>query len=195
MSSVTYLDKLSFKEQVFTFLSIIHPEGKAGAEQVFADYDLLEENEEEGNPDRWLFNLYVMHLYAEMSAEEMNTEGDCVLYVLSCEYIDADKEADDSMLIVSDMERMAAARDCQIDWGGDANDRTFRLALGMDGLLATAGRSLWAQGYNLWRDKSPSRMQSPDGFEQYCGWISKSADDEALQALCASLNVSVERLG
>jgi len=187
MSSATELDKLSFEEQVFTFLSIIHPEGKAGAEQVFEDYDLLGEDEEEGNPNQWLVHLYMY--------DEMDTEGECVLYVLFSDYIDAAKEIDDSAFITVDMERMAAARDCQIDWGGDANDRTFRLALGMDGLLATAGRSLRAQGYTLWRNKSANSLKNADGIEEYSGWISKSADDDLMLALCALLNIPIERLG
>jgi len=186
MSSVTRLDKLPFEEQVFTFLSIIHPEGKVGAEQVFEDYDLLGEDEE-GNPNQWLFHLYM--------CDEMDTEGECVLYVLFSDYIDAAKAVDDSALITVDMERMAAARDCQIDWGGDANDRTFRLSLGMDGLLATAGRSLRAQGYTLWRNKSADSLKNADGIEEYSGWITQSANDELMLALCKDLNIPVVRLG
>jgi len=186
MSSAISLDKLSFEEQVFTFLSIIHPEGKVGAEQVFADYDLLGEDEE-GNSNQWLFHLYMY--------DEMDTEGECVLYTLFSDYIQTDEAKDDSAHVIRVLEAMAAARDCQIDWGGDANDRTFRLALGMDGLLATAGRSLRAQGYTLWRNKSPNSMQHPDGFEEYSGWITQSTDDELMLALSALLKVPVERLG
>jgi len=187
MSSVTHLDKLSFEEQVFTFLSVIHPEGKVGAEQVFEDYDLLGEDEEAGNPNQWLFHLYMY--------DEMDTEGECVLYKLWSDYIDAAKAVDDSALITVDMERMAAARDCQIDWGGHASDRAFRLALGMDELLATAGRSLRAQGYTLWRNKSANSLKDANGIEEYSGWVSKSADDELMLALCKDLNIPVVRLG
>jgi len=187
MSSATHLDKLSFEEQVFAFLSIIHPEGKAGAEQVFEDYDLLGEDEEEGNPNQWLFHLYMY--------DEMDTEGECVLYTLFSDDIHDDETKDDSAHVIRVLEAMAQARDCAIDWGGDANDRTFRLALGMDGLLATAGRSLRAQGYTLWRNKSADSLKDADGIEEYSGWITQSADDERMLALSALLKVPVERLG
>jgi len=175
------LDELSREEQIFHFLSLIHPAGRDGAEQVFEAYDLLDESE-----SHWLLNLYQF--------DDMDVEGECVLYVLFSDYINAQEEQDDSQIIISSMESMAAARGCAIDWGGDTDDRAFILSLGIDGLLAAAGRSLAAQGYSLWRNLSADSVQHPDGFEEYSGWISQSADDEALQALCQLLQIPLTRL-
>jgi len=177
----------SLKEQVFTFLSLIHPEGKEGAERVLDEYDLLGE-ETEGDPANWLFELYMY--------DEMDCEGDCVLYKLFSDYINEDEGKDDSEVIIREMQAMASARDCQIDWGCDVSDFAVRQGLGMDGLLAVAGRRFAAQGYSLWRDKSAWVMkEGEDGQIQYSGWVSQSRDDAALLAVCAQLAVPLEKLG
>jgi len=180
------LNALSLQEKVFVFLSIIHPDGERGAEKVFDEYDLFEEYNEQGKPDNWLFHLYM--------TDEMDCEGDCVLYVFYSDYIQLDEKIDDSELIIRDMQSMAQARRCKIDWGCDVSERGVRLNLGVDGLLTAAGRSLAAQGYSLWRNKSENAMEGANRVMEYSGWISKSKDSEQLRKLCILLDIAVEKL-
>jgi len=179
---------LSLAEQAFVFLSLIHPEGEEGAARVLDEYDLFGGQDGQDGPADWLFHLY---LY-----DEMDCEGDCVFYTLFSDYINEDESKDDSEVIIREMQAMASARDCRIDWGCDVSDLRVRQGPGMDGLLAIAGRSLLTQGYSLWRDKSVSAMtKGKEGEVQYSGWASQSRDDDRLLALCTQWALPVERLG
>jgi len=179
---------LSRTEQVLVFLSLIHPRGMWHAQAVLDDYDIFEEKKAQGNPDNWLFNLYTI--------VDLDTPFEAVLYqkFASRNANEEDLEKDTDILC-DYLNDMAKARKCVIDWGGDIDDPDFRLALGMDGVLATAARSLRTQGWTLWRDVSLGDEQYLDDLEEYNGWMTKSTDDDAMRALCAVLKVRVVRCG
>jgi len=182
MNTTIDFTRLPRPQQVLAFLSLIHPGGASAAQDILDGYDLFGEDEE-GND--WLYHLYLI--------DDLDSSFDAALYLLSSEYIQPAAAQDDSELVPEVLADMARARAVTIDWGGNAGERAFRLKLGMDGLMRAAARSLRAAGYTLWRDMSPPKGAAPQ-YEEYNGWITASADDAALLAVCAALNVPLTRV-
>ncbi len=93
--------------------------------------------------------------------------------------------------LVDSLNELAARWNLDIDWGvEDPTDAQFLAGTDASTLIATAYDRLREYDYTLWTWNT-ARPGSDD--DAHAGWITRSRDDEAVQAVAAALGIELRR--
>ena len=93
-------------------------------------------------------------------------------------------DAEDPQSLIDAVNELAARWNLRIDWGvEDPTDDEFLAATDVPTLMATAYDRLREYNYTLWTWNT--------GSDSHAGWITRSTDDEAMQAVAAALAIEL----
>jgi hypothetical protein len=93
-------------------------------------------------------------------------------------------DAKDTQSLIDAINELAARWNLRLDWGvEDPTDDEFLAATDVPSLMATAYDRLREYNYTLWTWNT--------GDDAHAGWISRSSDDEAMQAVAAALAIEL----